>query len=54
MALPPSDSEREAFWRDYLTRGDAMERRVRRVFRVIPHAPRCQLCASPSRAPWRR
>jgi adenylate cyclase len=51
MALPPSDSEREAFWRDYLTRGDAMERRVRRVFRVIPHAPRCQLCASPFAGP---
>src|SRR6187455_2133175 len=51
MALPPSDSEREAFWRDYLNRGDAMERRVRRVFRALPHAPRCQLCAAPFAGP---
>jgi adenylate cyclase len=51
MAVPPSDAEREAFWRDYLTRGDAMERRVRRVFRVLPHEPRCQLCASPFAGP---
>ncbi len=47
MDVPPTESEREAFWRDYLTRGDALERRVRRVFRVLPHAPRCQLCAAP-------
>ena len=51
MAVPPSDSEREAFWRDYLNRGDAMERRVRRVFRALPHAPRCQLCAAPFAGP---
>ncbi len=51
MAFPPSDSEREAFWRDYLTNGDAMERRVRRVFRALPHAPRCQLCAAPFAGP---
>ena len=24
-----------------------MERRVRRIFRVLPHEPRCQLCAAP-------
>ena len=51
MALPPSESEREAFWRDYLNRGDSMERRVRRVFRALPHAPRCQLCAAPFAGP---
>ncbi len=51
MAVPPSDSEREAFWRDYLNRGDAMERRVRRLFRALPHAPRCQLCAAPFAGP---
>ncbi|HEU4673287.1 MAG TPA: adenylate/guanylate cyclase domain-containing protein [Candidatus Limnocylindrales bacterium] len=37
----------EQFWYDYLTRGDATERRVRGVFKLIPAAPRCQLCAAP-------
>jgi adenylate cyclase len=46
-----TEREREEFWRDYLTRGDAMERRVRRVFRVLPHGPRCQLCAAPFAGP---
>ena len=46
-----TESDREAFWRDYLTRGDALERRVRRVFRTIPRAPRCQLCAVPFAGP---
>jgi adenylate cyclase len=44
---PPTDRESEAFWRDYLTRGDAMERRVRTIFRYLPHGPRCKLCAAP-------
>ena len=51
MEVPPTEPEGEAFWRDYLTRGDALERRVRRVFRVLPHAPRCQLCAAPFAGP---
>jgi adenylate cyclase len=42
---PSSDDE--AFWREYLTRGDAMERRARRVLRLLPHGPRCKLCAAP-------
>src|SRR5215212_6554101 len=37
----------EAFWREFLTRGDATERRVRGVFRRIPRGPRCKLCAAP-------
>lgn len=41
----------EAFWREYLTRGDSMERRARRVLRLIPHGPRCQLCAAPFGGP---
>lgn len=48
--MPPSSDPRgtnEAFWRDFLTRGDARERKVRQVFRRIPHGPRCQLCAAP-------
>jgi adenylate cyclase len=37
----------EAFWHDYLTRGDSMERRARRVLRFLPHGPRCKLCLAP-------
>lgn len=37
----------EAFWRDYLTRGDSFERRARRVFLRLPREPRCRLCAAP-------
>jgi adenylate cyclase len=47
MQTPTTDPEREKFWYDYLTRGDSMERRVRRLFRALPHGPRCQLCAAP-------
>lgn len=43
----PPGGENEAFWRDYLTRGDSMERRVRNIFRWLPHGPRCKLCAAP-------
>ena len=46
---PAAEDERhdEAFWRDYLMRGDSMERRARRIFRAIPHGPRCKLCLAP-------
>ena len=37
----------EAFWREFLTRGDAGERRVRRIFKLLPKGPRCKLCAAP-------
>ena len=47
MADEPSGSDREQFWRDYLTRGDALERRLRRILRVLPGDARCQLCAAP-------
>jgi adenylate cyclase len=43
---PPTSGD-EAFWREYLTRGDAMETRARRVLRLLPHGPRCKLCAAP-------
>lgn len=43
---PPTGGD-EAFWREYLTRGDAMETRARRVLRLLPHGPRCKLCAAP-------
>jgi adenylate cyclase len=46
----PTTSD-EAFWREFLTRGDAMETRVRRVLRLLPHGPRCKLCAAPFAGP---
>ena len=44
---PPSERHDEAFWTEFLTRGHEKERRVRRVFKHIPDAPRCKLCAAP-------
>jgi adenylate cyclase len=43
----PPGRESEEFWRDFLTRGHSLERRGRRIFRRIPHGPRCKLCAAP-------
>jgi adenylate cyclase len=51
MGRPPVNGEDEAFWRDFLTNGDRMERRARRVLRALPHGPRCQLCAAPFAGP---
>jgi adenylate cyclase len=39
--------DNEEFWRDFLTRGDATERKVRWIFKHIPQGPRCKLCAAP-------
>jgi adenylate cyclase len=39
--------DNEEFWRDFLTRGHSKERAGRRVFKLIPHEPRCRLCAAP-------
>jgi adenylate cyclase len=48
MAEPPQPTgDNEAFWREYLTRGDAMETRARRFLKHLPHGPRCKLCAAP-------
>jgi adenylate cyclase len=47
MTGSDADAERERFWREYLTHGDPAELRKRRIFRMLPHGPRCQLCASP-------
>ena len=44
---PPPTSDDEAFWREFLTRGDAMETRARRFLKLLPHGPRCKLCAAP-------
>jgi adenylate cyclase len=44
---PPPDSGNDAFWYEYLTVGSPNERRNRRIFRLLPHGPRCRLCAAP-------
>ena len=53
MIETPSEPDQatEEFWRDFLTRGDAIERKVRRVFRRLPHGPRCMLCGAPFAGP---
>jgi adenylate cyclase len=43
----PPGGDNEEFWRDFLTRGHSKERVGRQVFKLIPHAPRCRLCAAP-------
>lgn len=42
--LPRRD---EAFWTEFLTRGDSNERRVRSTLKHLPASPRCTLCAAP-------
>ena len=44
---PRPNSGNEAFWYDFLTVGSPSERRNRRIFRLLPHGPRCRLCAAP-------
>jgi adenylate cyclase len=41
------DKTTEEFWRDYLTKGHSVEHAFRGVFKLIPHDPRCKLCAAP-------
>jgi adenylate cyclase len=43
---PPKEGLEE-FWRDFLSDGHSKEHVMRRVFRLIPHSPRCRLCAAP-------
>jgi adenylate cyclase len=48
---PPPDSGNDAFWYEFLTAGSPNERRNRRIFRLLPHGPRCRLCAAPFAGP---
>jgi adenylate cyclase len=44
------DEEVELLWRTYLTTGEIeQERRKRRLFKVLPGAPRCKNCYAPFR-----
>ncbi len=45
---PVRDSEIDAIWHKYLTDGEIeSERRMRRIFRLLPSAPRCKNCYAP-------
>ena len=37
----------DGFWREYLTHGTPARRRHWQVFKHLPRAPRCRLCAAP-------
>jgi adenylate cyclase len=48
----PADREYPAeYWYEFLTNGDTLERRVRKVLAHLPHEPRCRLCAAPFAGP---
>ena len=44
----------EAFWYDFLTRGDSREHKGRMLLKRIPQGPRCKLCAAPFAGPGGR
>jgi adenylate cyclase len=41
----------DPFWYEFLTRGDPRERTQRRIFKRLPHGPRCRMCAAPFAGP---
>jgi adenylate cyclase len=45
------DGRDEAFWREFLTHPDNLQRLGRHLFRRIPSAPRCRQCAAPFTGP---
>ncbi len=47
MPDPSTPRRDEAFWYDFLTRGDSREHKGRMLLKRIPHGPRCRLCAAP-------
>ena len=51
MQPPQRSEDSEEFWREFLTQGDPLERRLRNVFRHLPREPRCNLCAAPFGGP---
>jgi adenylate cyclase len=40
-------SGNEEFWREFLTGGHSKEHAFRKMLKLIPHEPRCKLCAAP-------
>jgi len=48
MTTPsPHDRYDDEYWREFLTRGDPRERKLRRMLKRIPQGPRCHVCAAP-------
>jgi adenylate cyclase len=47
----PPAADNEEFWRRFLLEGDPREQAGRRVFRWLPHSPRCGLCLAPFAGP---
>jgi adenylate cyclase len=43
---PPRHGDEE-FWREFLSGGHSKEHAFRHVLKLIPHEPRCRLCAAP-------
>jgi adenylate cyclase len=41
------DARAQEMWRDLLVDGNEMVRRMQRIFRHLPSAPRCKLCHNP-------
>lgn len=50
QGTPPS-ADNEEFWRRFLLEGDPKEQAGRRIFRWLPHSPRCGLCLAPFAGP---
>ena len=44
---PPPGERTDAFWYEVLTKGTPNERSKRRFFLLLPHEPRCHICAAP-------
>jgi adenylate cyclase len=51
MSPDSRSPETDAFWHEFLTRGDSKERRLRRLLLRLPHDPRCRICAAPFAGP---
>jgi adenylate cyclase len=43
----PSNGRDDAYWREYLSKGDSLEHYGRKLFKRIPSEPRCRMCAAP-------
>jgi adenylate cyclase len=47
MSTQRKPTYNEEFWHDFLTKGHVGERVGRRIYRRLPHGPRCRMCAAP-------
>ena len=43
----PAKPHNDEFWQDFLNGGHSKEHAFRKVLKLIPHEPRCRLCAAP-------